>query len=123
VNQPLEIVNSDPTLHNVNAKPSLNQPFNIAQPVKGMKTSKKFTKPEVGVKFKCNVHPWMSAYAVVLEHPFFGVSGEDGAFAIQSLPAGQYVVEAWHEKLGSQTQHVTVNEGQPASADFTFKAQ
>ena len=123
VNQPLEIVNSDPTLHNVNAKPTANPPFNVAQPSKGMKTTKKFTTTEVGVKFKCNVHPWMHAYATVLEHPYFGVSGADGSFAITGLPSGTYVIEAWHEKLGTQTQTVTVGDGESTSIAFTFKGQ
>jgi len=122
VGQPLQIVNNDATLHNINAKPTINQPFNVAQPVKGMKTSKTFAKPEVMVKFKCNVHPWMSAYAGVVEHPFFAVTDEHGAFSIKGLPAGTYVVEAWQEKYGTQTQTVTVGFGETKSVDFTFKA-
>jgi len=123
VNQPLDIINSDATLHNVNAKPSANTPFNIAQPVKGMKTSKKFAKPEIMVKFKCNVHPWMSAYAGVLDHPFFGVSDEQGAAVIKGLPEGTYTIEAWHETFGAQTQSVSVAEGETKSIEFTFTAQ
>ena len=123
VGQPFDIINSDGTLHNVNAKPVANQPFNIAQPVKGMKTTKKFTKPEIGITFKCNVHPWMHAFGHVLEHPFFSVSGGDGTFAITGLPAGTYVVEAWHERYGTQTQSVTVTDGESKSITFPFKAQ
>ncbi|MBI1992161.1 MAG: hypothetical protein HYS71_02850 [Candidatus Omnitrophica bacterium] len=121
--QPLAIINSDATLHNVNAKPTLNQPFNIAQPVKGMKTTKKFAKPEVMVKFKCNVHPWMSAYAGVVDHPFFGVTDEHGALTITGLPAGTYVLEAWHEKYGAQTQSVSVADGETKPIEWTFTAQ
>ena len=121
--QPLEIVNSDATLHNINAKPTVNQPFNIAQPVKGMKTTKKFAKPEIMVRFKCNVHPWMNAYAGVLEHPFYSVSGADGAFAITGLPAGTYTIEAWHEKYGTQSQAVSVADGETKTIELTFKAQ
>ena len=123
VNQPLEIVNSDATLHNINAKPTVNQPFSIAQPVKGMKSKKAFAKPEVMVKFKCNVHPWMNTYAGVLDHPFFSVSGADGSFAITGLPAGAYVLEAWHETYGAQMQHVTVGDGESKSVAFTFKGK
>ena len=121
--QPLEIVNDDATLHNVNAKPTMNQPFNVAQPVKGMKTTKKFDKPEVMVKFKCNVHPWMNAYAGVVDSPFFSVSGADGTFTITGLSAGTYTIEAWHEKYGAQTQTVTVGSGDTQSIAFTFKGQ
>ena len=123
VGQSLQIQNSDATLHNINAKPVANTPFNVAQPVRGMKTSKSFQKPEIGVKFKCNVHPWMTAYAGVVNNPFFSVSAADGTFTIKDLPAGTYVIEAWHEKLGTQTQTVTVGDGESKAAEFTFKAQ
>ncbi len=123
VGQQLEISNSDATLHNVNAKAKANRPFNIAQPVQNMKSKKKFSKPEVMVSVKCNVHPWMQSYAGVVEHPFFAVTDATGAFSIEGLPAGDYVLEAWHEELGTQTQNITVAEGAAATADFSFSAQ
>lgn len=123
VNQPLQIVNSDTTLHNVNCKPVNSKPFNLAQPMKGMKTSKTFTAPEVMVKCVCNVHPWMSAYIGVLAHPYFSVTGDNGAFTLAGLPAGQYTVEAWHEKLGTQTQTVSVGDGDTKTVSFEFKGQ
>ena len=123
VNQPLEIINSDPTLHNINAKPKTNTPFNVAQPTKGMKTTKKFAKAELPVSFKCNVHPWMSAFAGVLDHPYYAVSGADGAFTISGLPAGTYVLEAWHEKYGTKSETVSVGDGETKSVEFTFEAQ
>ena len=121
VGQPVEIVNSDDTLHNVHALPTQSQGFNLGMPIKGMKLKKTFTKPEVMVKIKCEVHPWMGAYAGVVEHPFFGVTGEDGSTQIKDLPAGEYTFEAWHEKYGVQTQKVTVT-GQDQEISFTFKA-
>ena len=120
VNQPLEIVNSDQTLHNINVKPATNQPFNIAQPMQGMKSTKKFAKPEVMIKTKCNVHPWMSAYIGVVAHPFFAVTGEDGSFSLAGLPAGTYTLEAWHEQFGVKTQSVTVADGETQSVSFAF---
>jgi plastocyanin len=123
VGQKLEIVNSDPTLHNVNCQPKTNKKFNIAQPTKGMKSVKSFDQPEVPISFKCNVHPWMAAYAGVFSHPFFAVSGADGAFSIGNLPAGTYTVEAWHEKLGVQTQKVTVADGESKEVGFSFAAK
>lgn len=121
--QPLEIRNSDSTLHNVNCKPTANKRFNIAQPIQGMKTTKKFDTPEVGIPFQCNVHPWMAAYGAVFNHPFFAVTDEGGAFQLSGLPAGTYTIEAWHEKLGTQTQAVTVADGETKELAFSFKTQ
>ena len=120
VNRPLEILNSDDTVHNVHALPKNSKEFNLGMPMKGMKLKKSFNKPEVMVKIKCEVHPWMTAYAGVLDHPFFSVSGEDGSFQIKDLPPGSYVLEAWHEKYGTMTQNVTVTD-QDQSTDFKFK--
>src|SRR5262245_48407438 len=88
VGQPLTILNSDSTLHNIHATPSKNQEFNTGQPIKGMKTEHTFTAPEVMVPFKCDVHGWMNAYAGVMSNPFFATTGEDGTFTIKGLPPG-----------------------------------
>jgi plastocyanin len=124
VGQPIEILNSDPTLHNIHATPKANQEFNTAQPIQGMKTMHTFTtrEPEVVVPFKCDVHGWMNAYAGVLDHPYFAVTGADGSFQIPNLPPGTYTIAAWHERLGTQTQSITVAEKESKDANFTFKA-
>ena len=62
----------------------------------------------------------MNAYAGVVAHPFFAVSREEGTFEIKDLPAGQYVIEAWHEKYGAQTQNVTVEEAGTQNVEFSF---
>lgn len=122
VGQPLEIVNDDATLHNVNCKATKSKPFNLAQPTKGMKSNKQFAAPEMMVKCVCNVHPWMAAYIGVVEHPYFAVTGDEGTFTLAGLPAGTYTVAAWHEKYGEQTQGVTLGEGDTQSLTFEFKA-
>ena len=119
--QPLEITNSDPTLHNIHALPKNSSQFNIAQPNKGMKMTKTFDKPEVMVKVKCEVHGWMAAYIGVLDHPFFAVSDDQGKFEIKNLPPGEYDLEAWQEKLGTQTMHVSVGASDTKTVDFSFK--
>jgi hypothetical protein len=118
--QELEIVNNDATLHNVHATPGNSPEFNVGMPTQGMRIKKTFKKPEVMVHIKCEVHPWMSAYAGVLDHPFFAVAGKGGVFELPKLPAGTYTLEAWHEKLGTQTQQVTVADGGTAEITFTF---
>ena len=119
-NQKLEIINSDATLHNVHAAPVNSQEFNVGMPTQGMKISKSFKKSEVMVHIKCEVHPWMSAYCGVLDHPYFTVAGAGGTYELPKLPAGTYTLEAWHEKLGTQTQEVTVGENGVAEAVFNF---
>jgi len=122
VNQPLEIVNSDPTLHNIHAMPKGNAEFNNGQPIQGMKMSHTFDKPEVMVPFKCDVHGWMNAYVGVLEHPYFQVTSKDGKFTLKGLPPGTYTIEAWHEKLGTQEIKVTLGAKETKDANFSFKA-
>ena len=105
VGQPVEIMNSDPTLHNIHALPKDNAEFNNGQPIQGMKMTHTFTAKEVMVPFKCDVHGWMNAYVGVVDHPFFAVTDKDGKFVLKGLPPGTYTIEAWHEKLGVQTAH------------------
>jgi plastocyanin len=122
VGQTLEILNSDPTLHNIHALPKGNTEFNTGQPIQGMKTEHKFTEKEVMVPFKCDVHGWMNAYVGVLDHPYFAVSDAMGKFELKGVPPGTYTIEAWHEKLGATTQSVTLAEKGTKEITFTFKA-
>ena len=124
VGQPIHILNSDATLHNVHAIPNANREFNIAQVTKGMKTVHTFTaKEDAPIPFKCDVHGWMTSWAGVLDHPYFAVTGEDGSFAIPNLPPGTYTLAAWHERLGTQTMSITVADKESKTdANFTFKA-
>jgi len=115
-NQKFKIKNSDPTLHNVHSTPrpgSGNKEFNFAQPVKDMISEKSFPSPEVMVRFKCDVHPWMFAYVGVLDHPYFAVTDKDGNFKISGLPNGKYTIEAYHVKTHGAnpgvSQEVTVD--------------
>ena len=121
VGQPVEIINDDPTLHNIHAIPKTNQEFNNGQPIQGMKMTHTFTAKEIMVPFKCDVHGWMNAYVGVLDHPFFAVTDKDGKFSLKGLPPGTYTIEAWHEKLGTQETKVTVAAKDSKEAKFTFK--
>lgn len=121
VGQTLDIVNGDDTLHNIHAVPMLNGEFNKPQEFKGFRNKHVFNTVEVMVPFKCDVHKWMSAHVGVLDHPFFAVSGNDGSFTLEGLPPGTYTIEAVHEKLGRQTQRVTIAAKGSQDISFTFK--
>ena len=123
VTQPLEVINSDATLHNVHGMPETNREFNQGQPVQGMKNTVAFTAPEVMIPFKCDVHSWMNAYVGVVNHPYFAVTGAGGKFELKTVPPGTYTIEAWHEKLGRQTQTVTLGDKESKELTFTFKVQ
>jgi plastocyanin len=121
VGQPIEITNSDSTLHNVHALANINREFNFGQHFKGMKNTEVFTAREVMVPFKCDVHGWMASYGGILDHPYFAVTSGGGKFELKNLPAGTYTVEAWHEKMPAQTLQVTIGEKETRDISFTFK--
>jgi len=99
--QTFKIKNSDAEFHNVHATPDLakgNKEFNQAQMAGAPVIVKTFEKPEIMVRMKCDVHPWMLAYIGVVEHPYFAVSDKDGNYKISGLPDGKYTIEAFHQK-------------------------
>ncbi len=120
--QKLKVLNSDGLLHNVHALPKVNKEFNLAMPANLKEKEHVFDKPEDPFRIKCDVHPWMGAFIAVLPHPFFAVTGKDGAFAISGLPAGTYEIEAWHEKLPAQKQSVTLKDGETTALELTFSS-
>ena len=121
--QPLTVRNGDQTLHNVHTYKGASTIFNQAE-IPGLPPMvKKFDGPSSIVKFKCDVHPWMTGFVGVTDHPFFAVTGDDGSFTIANVPAGTYTIEAWHERFGSATSDVTVSKDKPAAVDLTLVAR
>jgi plastocyanin len=121
VGQEVEFTNSDPTNHNIHPLPMTNREWNTSQPPQGDAVVRSFDKAEIGIPVKCNVHPWMRTYINVSPHPFFAVTGDTGTFEIKGLPAGEYTIEAWHEKFGTQELKIKVGAGETKAADFNFK--
>jgi plastocyanin len=124
--QKITIKNSDPTLHNVHTQPadtSGNKEVNEAQTPNGPDKTYVAAKPEMFLKFKCDVHPWMFAWVSVFDHPYFAVSGAEGTYKIENVPAGKYKLQAAHRKAGTATQEIEVKEGAPTKADFTLEAK
>jgi plastocyanin len=119
-NQPLELVNDDATSHNIHPLPANNREWNKAEPP-GSKMEETFAREEIAIPVRCNVHPWMRGYIAVFKHPFFAVTSKDGVFDLSNLPPGTYTIKAWHEKLGSASQTVTVGENETKVISFVFK--
>lgn len=119
-NQPLELVNDDSTSHNIHPQPANNREWNKAEPP-GSKLEESFAREEVAIPVKCNVHPWMRGYIAVFKHPYFAVTGKDGSFDLSNLLPGTYTIKAWHEKLGTATQTVTIGANETKELNFVFK--
>jgi Carboxypeptidase regulatory-like domain len=118
-NQVLVFKNSDPAVHNVRAIAKENRTFNISMSGQGRTARRFFAKPEL-VRIRCDIHAWMGAFIAVDGSPFHAVTGDAGSFSLEGLPPGEYVVEAWHETLGSARQTVTLAEGEHRPIEFAF---
>ena len=124
VNQKFKVTTSDQTTHNIHPLPNAmtgNIPWNKSQPPGSPPLTDKFDKEEF-ISVKCNIHPWMHGYFVVVKGPY-AVTDEKGSYTIENVPPGNYTVTAWQEDLGKQTAKVTVAAGKAGAADFTFKAK
>lgn len=120
--QKLEIRNGDPVLHNVHTYEGARTLFNVAQVPGTPNFEKTFTQNGALIKFKCDVHQWMTAYIWVQNNPWFAVSDADGKFKIKDVPVGTWDIEAWHERFGTKTGKITVEKGKPAEIKFEFAA-
>ena len=120
VGQKVQVLNSDPALHNIHAMPHENEGWNLSQYPGGGAIEKTFDKPELMIPIQCNNHPWMKMYVNVSPHPFFAVTDADGHFAISGLPPGSYTLAALHEKMGEKTMQITVGAKEIKTADISF---
>jgi plastocyanin len=119
VGQVLRVTNGDNLLHNVHGMSTSDNGFNVGQPATGMHYD--FTlKSEEMLKLKCDVHRWMISYVGVVNHPYFAVTGADGSFAINNIPAGKQTIRVWHEKFGEKAQAVEVKSGGTATVTFIY---
>jgi plastocyanin len=120
--QKLEIRNGDPVLHNVHTYENARTLFNVAQVPGTPNMEKTFTQNGVMLKFKCDIHQWMTGFIWVQNNGAFAVSDKDGKFEIKDVPVGTWDVEAWHERFGTKKGKVTVVKGKPAEVKFEFNA-
>jgi hypothetical protein len=121
--QAFQVVNSDPVTHNIHPMAEMNREWNHSQGPGDPPLIRRFTKPEVMIPVKCNIHSWMHAFIGVLDHPYFTVSQDDGSFKIDNLPAGTYTLVVWQEKLGTQERQVTITPNGETTVNFTLRGK
>ena len=119
--QKIAIHNGDPTYHNVHGTLAGKNVWNDSQPAGDPDLVKDAPgKPGDVINHHCDVHAWMQAYTMIVDNPYFAVSGDDGVFTIAGLPAGTYTLEAWHPTLGKKTAKITIGRGKRADQKTTF---
>ena len=121
VGQEVRISNSDPFSHNIHPMAKSNREWNKIQ-LPGTPPFSYSYENEEFIPVKCNIHSWMNAYFVVLRTAHFAVTREDGRFELPNLPPGKYTVTAWHEVYGTQSQEISLVDGQRLKVDFIFKS-
>ncbi len=119
VNTPLHVLNNDGILHNIHTYSTENRAVNIAQPQFRKKLEMIFSEPEV-VSVRCDIHGWMSAWIIVVDHPFHSVTDSEGNFTIDNVPPGTYTLKCWQELLGEKTMEIEVKGGTTASIVFQY---
>jgi plastocyanin len=123
VGQPFEVVNADPLTHNIHPLAQINRDWNQSQSPGDAPLKRRFSQPEVMIRVKCNIHPWMRAWVGVVPHPYFAVTSPEGTFDLTRVPPGSYVLEAWHEALGRIEQRVTVDPGGASEMVLRFQGE
>jgi hypothetical protein len=119
--QVLQVVNSDPVTHNIHPQATVNREWNHSQGPGDTPLNRKFSKQEIMIRIKCNIHGWMHAFLGVVEHPYFAVTSDDGSFTIENVPPGTYSLAVWQEKLGTQSQQIVVAPHGTTEVDLVYK--
>jgi plastocyanin len=123
VNQPVKILNSDQTTHNIHPTPANNREWNESQAPGQAPIDKTFAREEIMLPVKCNQHPWMKMYINVVKSPYFAVTDDKGNYTIKDLPPGDYTLAFVHEKGGTTEQKVTIGSKEDKKGvDVTMKA-
>jgi plastocyanin len=122
VGQAFEVINLDPTTHNVHVIAKANREWNVSQQPGSPSVVRKFQHAETMIPVRCNAHPWMKAYIGVVDNPFYAVTGTDGSFSLKGLPPGNYTIEVWTATFGTQERELVVRAGESTAADFTFES-
>lgn len=123
VGQTVKVLNSDPVTHNIHPLAEINREWNQSQSPGAEPLIRKFSRPEVMIRVKCNIHNWMHAWIGVVDHPYFAVTGPDGAFQLNNVPPGKYTIEVWHEVLGRKEEQITLARSGRSETIIEFRGE
>lgn len=116
----IDIVNSDPVLHNTHGFYGKRTAFNLALPDKGMKITSELPRPGL-VRVECDAHGWMLAHVYVADSPYYALTGADGGFSITDIPPGTYTLVVSQNYAGDTEMQVTVKGGETAKLAIDLK--
>jgi hypothetical protein len=120
-NQQLRVINSDPVTHNIHPMAQINREWNHSQGAGDAPLARRFTKPEVMIRVKCNIHSWMHAFIGVVDNPYYAVTKADGSFSLPGLPPGTYTIGIWQETSGLEERQITVAPRANSPLNVTLK--
>jgi plastocyanin len=121
VGQWLELHNSDPVLHNADARLGQETLFNVAL-TPGRRVREPLARAGL-IGITCDVrHTWMNAFVAVTDHPYHTVTDAYGAYEIRDVPPGKYRLQVWHEELGRQEQPLTIGGDEPVTLNVEYPA-
>jgi hypothetical protein len=119
---PLDVLNSDPVLHNTHGYYGKRTAFNLALPNQGQAIPTEL--PRAGaVRIDCDAHGWMEGWIYVVDNPYYTVTGADGKFSITDVPPGDYKLVAVQPFTGPMEMPVTVAGGSPTTLEIELKKQ
>jgi hypothetical protein len=116
----IDIVNSDPVLHNTHGFYGQRTAFNLAMPDKGMKITSELPRPGL-VRVECDAHGWMLAHIYVADSPYYALTAADGSFSITDVPPGTYTLVASQNFTGDTEVQVVVKGGEAAKVAVELK--
>jgi hypothetical protein len=118
----LDVVNSDPMLHNTHGYYGKRTAFNLALPNKGQRIPVELPRPGT-VRIDCDAHGWMEGWVQVVDNPYYAITGADGKFSITDVPPGNYNLVATQSFTGPLQQSAVVATGKPTNLTIELKKQ
>jgi plastocyanin len=117
----VDFPNDDPIFHNVFSLSSAAT-FDLRRYPRGQSRAQTFPKAGI-VKVYCNIHSHMSATILVMDNPYFTIPALDGGYELKNVPAGEYTLVGWHERVGERRSVVRVERGKATTVDLSLPVE